>query len=75
MLSYYAWKNSNKVEPILLEQSMVSEVYQYGGRFDFVGKVNGFLTLADFKTGKGIYPEFFYQLAAYNQMLWETKKR
>ena len=37
----------------------------YGGRVDWVGELNGAMTLIDFKTSKGFYPEYAYQTAAY----------
>ena len=37
----------------------------FGGKFDAVARVNGRVTLIDFKTSSGIYPEYSYQLAGY----------
>lgn len=37
----------------------------YGGRVDWVGELNGVMTLIDFKTSKGFYDEYKYQTAAY----------
>ena len=70
-LSYLEWEKPRKLEPILIEQPIVSEQYGFGGTVDFFGKVDGQPTLLDFKTGKAIYPEFFYQLAAYEELLAE----
>ena len=72
LLSYYEWEKNHFLEPVLVECPLVSEQYGYGGTIDFFGKVDGQPTLVDFKTGKAIYPEFFYQLAAYEQLLAET---
>jgi hypothetical protein len=71
LIKYWDWENGHKIEPILVEASLISEEYQFGGTIDFFGKVDGQPTLVDFKTGKAIYPEFFYQLAAYEHLLGE----
>lgn len=72
LLSFYEWEKNHKLEPVLIETPLVSGVYGFGGTIDFFGKVDGQPTLLDFKTGKAIYPEFFYQLAAYEHLLGEA---
>jgi len=72
LLSFYAWEKSNPLKPILLEQPLVSERYQYGGTIDLLAKINGDLVLIDFKTGKALYSEATYQVAAYKQLLHEA---
>ena len=71
-LSFLSWEKAHDIEPILVEQSFVSEEYRFGGKFDFYGKVDGIPTLGDFKTGKRIYDEAFYQLAGYDILLREN---
>jgi hypothetical protein len=71
-LSFCAWRKQHDIRPISLEQSLVSEKYRYGGRADMVAEIDGSLELVDFKTGKGIYPEMFYQLAGYAPLLLEN---
>jgi len=73
-LSYLEWEKPRKIEPIYLEHEVISELYKFGGKFDFFGKIDGILTIMDFKTGKGIYPEFFFQLAGYGIGLKEEGK-
>uniref|UniRef100_A0A6M3KWU2 PD-(D/E)XK nuclease superfamily protein n=1 Tax=viral metagenome TaxID=1070528 RepID=A0A6M3KWU2_9ZZZZ len=65
------WYGEHSVEPIIMEEPMVSEVYKFGGTMDFYGKVDNKLTLLDFKTSGAIYMENFFQLAAYRQLLFE----
>lgn len=65
-LSYLEWERQHKVEPFMMEKKMVSEVYEFGGKPDFIGYVDYKFTLLDFKTGKGIYDNFWYQIAGYN---------
>jgi hypothetical protein len=72
LLSYYEWARHHTIEPILIETPLVSEVHQFGGTLDFYGKIDGILTLMDFKTGKKIYDEHFYQLAALRVALIEN---
>lgn len=72
MKSFYEWARPRKVKVILIETELVSEKYQYGGKPDVYGEMDGELTLLDFKTGAGIYPDFFLQLAAYSQLLTEN---
>jgi len=74
LIKYWDWQKGHKVEPIMLETPLVSEQYQFGGTIDFFGKIDGQPTLLDFKTGKAIYDEFFYQLAAYEQLLAEANQ-
>lgn len=69
VLSYFEWKKSKKVLPILVEEPLVSEVYGYGGTVDLLAEVDGVPTLIDFKTGKAIYPEMMYQVAAYDRLM------
>jgi hypothetical protein len=69
MEKFDAWLAEHEVEPILMETPMVSEGMNFGGTPDFYGKVDGKLTLLDFKTGKEIYAEAFYQVAAYRELL------
>ncbi len=71
-LSFCAWRKQHDIRPIALEKSLVSERFRYGGRADMVAEVDGVLELVDFKTGKGIYPEMFYQLAGYVPLLLEN---
>lgn len=64
-LSYLEWEKHHKLEPVNIEKPIVSDKYGYGGTPDFIGFIDDELEVMDFKTGNAIYPEFFYQLAAY----------
>jgi len=70
-LKFCAWHKAHELEPILIEEPLVSEVFKFGGTPDYYGKVDGTLTLLDFKTGAAIYPEAWLQLAAYGMLLEE----
>lgn len=73
MKSFCEWEKSHKVEPILVETPLSSDIYGFGGTPDCLAKVNGELELLDFKTSKAIWNEYFYQLAAYRQLLIEQR--
>jgi len=68
-LSYYEWAKGKIIEPLVVEKMLVSEDMKFGGTPDFFGKVDGMPTLVDYKTGKGIYPEYSIQVAAYDYLL------
>lgn len=70
-ISYLEWEKNKVIEPILLEHPMVSEIFKFGGSLDCYAKIDGVLTLCDYKTSKAIYPEHFYQVSAYLQLLYE----
>lgn len=66
------WLRENKVEPRDTERPIYSRLHRYSGRLDCVARVGGVLSLIDWKTGKGIYPEFWLQTAAYVKA-WEEE--
>lgn len=73
LLSYFNWEKGHKIEPILCEAQLVSRSWKFGGTLDMYANVDGIPTLLDYKTGKAIYPEYFYQCAAYRNLLMEIK--
>jgi len=73
LISFYNWIGENKVEPILVEEQLVSDDFMFGGTIDFYGLVNDRFTLVDFKTSKAIWPEMFHQVAAYTHLLSENR--
>ena len=72
LIKYWDWEKERKVETILVEAPLISEQYRFGGTIDFLARFETELWLVDFKTGKAIYSEYFYQLAAYRQLLLEN---
>jgi len=71
LISFYEWQKGHKIKPLLTEKALVSRL-GFGGTIDCLAMVDGAKTLLDFKTGKAIYDEYFYQLAAYNKLLQEN---
>lgn len=72
LIKYWDWEREHKIEPLLVEEPMVSEAYRFGGTIDCLARCNGELWLIDHKTGKAVYDEMFYQLAAYRQLIRES---
>lgn len=65
--AFLRWYNSNTIEAIFLEKPFHTDTF--GGTVDFYGKVNGKLSIIDFKTSKKIRLSMFLQLALYTIML------
>ncbi|WP_448807488.1 hypothetical protein [Aminobacterium colombiense] len=68
---FRAWAEQHEFKTAFAEKSIVSDIYDFGGRFDWYGLVDGVPTLIDFKFTKDIYPDHSYQLAAYAYLLKE----
>jgi hypothetical protein len=71
VLSFFEWEKGHKIEPIICEIPLVSELHRFGGTVDCYCMLDGEPTLLDFKTGKAIYDEYFVQLAGYKNLLEE----
>jgi hypothetical protein len=56
--------DEHHLEPVLLERPLWSPQYAYVGTPDFIGRIDGELSVLDFKTSKRPYPEYFCQDAA-----------
>lgn len=67
------WAESVDFRPVAVETVVVNQVCGYAGRADWVGWVNGRLTLGDIKTSKKVYPEMFLQNWAY-RVAWNEPK-
>lgn len=59
------WRNSVKLKPILIEQTVFDSFYGYAGTMDLLAEVDGKVALLDWKTSKSVWPEMFLQNAAY----------
>ena len=69
LISYWNWEKGHNIKPIMVEAPLVDDEYGYGGTLDCYGMVDGFPTLLDLKTSKGIFDEHIIQLAAYYHLL------
>jgi len=63
--AFLRWINTYKVQFIESEKLVYSKKYDYVGLLDLKAKVNGKLSLVDFKTSNGVYNEMRYQVSAY----------
>jgi len=73
LLSFWEWEKGHEIKVIMAEEQLVSDEFGFGGTIDCFCELDGQPTLLDFKTGKALYPEMFYQLAAYSYLLTEGK--
>jgi len=65
VLSFHEWAKGKTIVTAHSERQMVSEELRYGGTCGWLGAIDGVETLLDLKTGKAIYDEHLYQVAAY----------
>jgi len=63
--SWKDWAKSVALEPLAIEHTVYCEICGYAGTLDLYARVEGVLTVLDWKSGKAIYPEAFLQNAAY----------
>jgi len=56
----------------MMEAHMTSKKLGFAGTVDRVVKLNGKVMLLDIKTSNNIYPSYWLQLSAYNELLKET---
>ncbi|MHB8552508.1 MAG: hypothetical protein ACYDAO_02830 [Thermoplasmataceae archaeon] len=66
------WSSQHTIKPILLETSLVSNLY--GGTFDALLDIDGKIVLMDWKTSNTIYPEYFAQVSAYWGLISQHKQ-
>lgn len=70
-MAFEDWAKQVALEPVLIEQVVFSTQHGYAGTMDLLARVNGRVTLVDWKTGKSIYAEAFLQNVAYQIALEE----
>jgi hypothetical protein len=63
--SWKDWARSVALEPLAIERVVYCSDCGYAGTLDLYARVQGLLTLLDWKTGRAIYPEAFLQNVAY----------
>lgn len=67
---FVEWAVKENVRFVKSEEKVYSKEKWYAGTMDLVLEKDGKLYIADIKTGKDIYPEYFYQMAAY-RFAWQ----
>lgn len=69
--SFVNWYKEYKPEIIATELRVFSEKYGYSGTLDVLCRINGVISIGDWKTSSSIYPHFWLQIASYAQALEE----
>ncbi|RPI86124.1 MAG: hypothetical protein EHM34_00070 [Nitrosopumilales archaeon] len=59
------WQEKHELLPDSLEQHLWSEKHKYAGTADYIGIFDGKLYILDWKSSRGIYDEYWLQMAAY----------
>ena len=65
------WLSEHAVEPISIERRVYSRRHKVVGTLDKLAKIDGRLSIIDWKTSKYVYTEFLLQTAAYGGFLEE----
>ena len=65
VIAFLDWIDKNDIKFEHSEKIVYSKKHQYVGRFDAIANINGTRYLIDFKSSKGVYNDFRYQLSAY----------
>ncbi len=63
--AFLKWEEANKVKYNDEDKMVYSRKHDFVGKLDCNATVNGLLSMVDFKTGKGIYAEQYFQVAGY----------
>ncbi|KKL15416.1 hypothetical protein LCGC14_2505830 [marine sediment metagenome] len=71
VISFHEWARDKVFDTHYSEEQLVSEKHKYGGTVDWFGEIGGRAVLIDIKTGKAIYDDHLYQVAAYAQLVIE----
>ncbi len=64
---------NNDIEPLKIEERIISKEHCYAGTIDMLAKVNGVVGVLDIKTSQAIYRDYGMQTAAYIQALTEVE--
>jgi hypothetical protein len=71
VMAFEDWAKAVHLEPLAVERIVYSVSHAYAGTLDLLAKVEGTVTVVDFKTGKAVYPEAFLQNVAYQMAVGE----
>jgi hypothetical protein len=74
VLEFTSWAVDNAVKFLDCEKKMYSEKLWLAGTCDFIAEIDGKRFVGDVKTGNSIYPNAFYQCAAYALMMEEHEE-
>jgi hypothetical protein len=71
LAAFRDWAAQHKIEPLGVERRVFSQQRMYAGTCDFYGRIDERLTIADFKTGRAVYAEGWFQMGGYEDALRE----
>lgn len=71
IMAFLKWATDHKVKILEPERIVYSMKHGYIGTLDAIGEIEGDKVLIDYKSGKGVYTEFLYQTAAYQEAYQE----
>lgn len=72
--SYLDWERGQDIKYLSSERVIYGRAANYCGTCDLTLDWNGRFTVADFKTSKDIYPEYWLQVAAYANAITEEDR-
>ena len=72
--AFLEWINKHNVEFVDVEKLVYSKNHDYVGHLDALCRIDGKLTLLDYKTSKDVYTSQLYQVAGYKVALIEENK-
>lgn len=64
----FNWFNEHDLKPVSVEEPQYSLIHKFCGRPDWIGCIDGQLSVLDYKSTKQIYPELCLQETAYAKM-------
>lgn len=62
------WFSQHDLKPVKVEESQYSRIHKFCGRPDFIGRIDGQLSVLDYKSTKALYPEVCLQETGYAMM-------
>jgi hypothetical protein len=69
---FLEWREQTGIQIVATEKAYVSEILQFGGTVDAIGKdARGRIVLLDWKTSGAVYADMLIQLGAYSLLLEE----
>lgn len=72
--SFQQWYNTSGLSPICMEpEESVKSKFGFQGTWDFIGRKDGTILVADWKTSNQLYDTVGLQLAAYAQLYGESQ--
>jgi hypothetical protein len=64
--TFLRWEDSHDIEYLHTERYVYSVQHNYVGTLDIIARIDGVLSLADIKTSKAVYDEYWLQLGGYS---------